>query len=49
MPGKHACPRTEGVRSRRADDRESEAQIRTDLVAEGQTGETQRIAARVPA
>ena len=47
--GKHTRARTEAVRSRRADDRESEAQTRTDIRAEGQTGETQRIAARVPA
>ena len=47
--GKHACPRTECERRRRADGNESEAQSRTEHVTGGQTGETQRIAARVPA
>ena len=37
------------MRSRRGDDSESAAQTRTDLVAKGPIGETQRIAARVPA
>ena len=47
--GKHPGTRTECARSGRADNSESEAQSRTDIRAEGQTGATPRIAARVSA